>query len=78
MNFCVVSYQKSYNPLYSRCFMKGEEHKFKLKSKYKPAGEQPKAIKELVENVKGKNSMQTLLGVTGSGLSILRWSFCLH
>ncbi|MDD4062342.1 MAG: excinuclease ABC subunit UvrB [Candidatus Pacebacteria bacterium] len=37
--------------------------KFKLKSKFKPMGDQPKAIKELVS---GPNR-QTLLGVTGSG-----------
>ncbi|OQA71113.1 MAG: UvrABC system protein B [Parcubacteria group bacterium ADurb.Bin247] len=37
--------------------------KFKLKSKFKPKGDQPKAIKELIS---GPNR-QTLLGVTGSG-----------
>jgi len=41
--------------------------KFKLKSTYKPTGDQPKAIKELVEGFKGGKSTQTLLGVTGSG-----------
>ena len=28
------------------------EHKFKISSKYKPAGDQPKAIEQLVEGVK--------------------------
>ena len=40
---------------------------FKLKSKYKPAGDQPKAIRELTEFLKSGNRHQTLLGVTGSG-----------
>src|ERR1700749_2975519 len=40
---------------------------FKLKSNYEPAGDQPKAIKELVEGVKAGGAHQTLLGVTGSG-----------
>jgi len=41
--------------------------KFKLKSKYKPAGDQVKAIKELVKELKTNNKYQTLLGITGSG-----------
>ncbi|MEK9185341.1 MAG: excinuclease ABC subunit UvrB, partial [Patescibacteria group bacterium] len=41
--------------------------KFKLYSKFKPAGDQPKAIKELVDGVKKGFRHQTLLGVTGSG-----------
>lgn len=40
---------------------------FKLISKLKPAGEQPKAIKELVKNIKNGQKHQVLLGVTGSG-----------
>jgi excinuclease ABC subunit B len=40
--------------------------KFKLKSRFKPAGGQPKAIKKLVEGYK-KYPKQTLLGITGSG-----------
>jgi len=40
---------------------------FKLVSGYKPAGDQPKAIKELVEGIKRGEKFQTLLGVTGSG-----------
>ncbi len=40
---------------------------FKLKTEYKPAGDQPKAIKELTDGVKKGVSHQTLLGVTGSG-----------
>jgi excinuclease ABC subunit B len=40
--------------------------KFKLKTKYKPTGDQPKAIKELGTGYK-KFPQQTLLGVTGSG-----------
>ncbi len=41
--------------------------KFKIKSKYKPAGDQPEAIKGLVSGIKNKEEKQTLLGVTGSG-----------
>ena len=41
--------------------------KFKLVSKYKPAGDQAQAIKKLVFGIKSENKYQTLLGVTGSG-----------
>ncbi|MCR5849003.1 MAG: excinuclease ABC subunit UvrB [Lachnospiraceae bacterium] len=40
---------------------------FELHSEYKPTGDQPQAIKELVEGFKKGNQCQTLLGVTGSG-----------
>ncbi len=40
---------------------------FKLHSDYKPTGDQPQAIDELVEGFKAGNQFQTLLGVTGSG-----------
>jgi excinuclease ABC subunit B len=40
---------------------------FKIKNDFKPAGDQPKAIKELVSGVKKGMRYQTLLGVTGSG-----------
>ena len=43
------------------------ENKFKISSKYSPAGDQPKAIKELVEGVNNGDDTQTLLGITGSG-----------
>lgn len=41
--------------------------KFKLQSEYKPAGDQPQAIKKLVDGLKKGMQKQTLLGVTGSG-----------
>lgn len=41
--------------------------KFKVVSEFKPTGDQPKAIKQLVEGLGGKEKYQTLLGVTGSG-----------
>jgi excinuclease ABC subunit B len=44
-----------------------KEGKFKIKSEFEPAGDQPKAISELVDGVKAGLSHQTLLGVTGSG-----------
>src|SRR5919205_2466713 len=40
---------------------------FKLVSDYKPQGDQPRAIEELVAGVKRGDRHQTLLGVTGSG-----------
>jgi len=40
---------------------------FKLTSEYKPTGDQPEAIEELVNGVNAGLSHQTLLGVTGSG-----------
>lgn len=42
-------------------------NEFKLESSYLPAGDQPKAIKELVDGIKRGDKFQTLLGVTGSG-----------
>ncbi|MFB1082315.1 excinuclease ABC subunit UvrB [Jeotgalibacillus sp. JSM ZJ347] len=40
---------------------------FDLQSKYQPAGDQPAAIKKLVEGVEKKKRHQTLLGATGTG-----------
>jgi excinuclease ABC subunit B len=40
---------------------------FKLKSKFKPTGDQPEAIRKLTENLKTGVKDQVLLGVTGSG-----------
>ena len=40
---------------------------FKLHSKYKPTGDQPQAIAELVKGFREGNQFETLLGVTGSG-----------
>ena len=40
---------------------------FKLKSEYRPTGDQPEAIEELVKLVNGGSRHQALLGVTGSG-----------
>ena len=39
---------------------------FKINSEYKPAGDQPKAIENLVKGLNKKDKFQTLLGVTGS------------
>ncbi|WP_292949683.1 excinuclease ABC subunit UvrB [Olleya sp. UBA1516] len=41
--------------------------KFKIKSEFKPTGDQPQAIKQLVGGLNGQDKYQTLLGVTGSG-----------
>ena len=40
---------------------------FKLHSKFEPTGDQPEAIKSLVDGIKKGDKFQTLLGVTGSG-----------
>lgn len=40
---------------------------FQLISKFKPAGDQPKAIKELIDNFEHKHDRQVLLGATGTG-----------
>jgi len=40
---------------------------FELHSEYKPTGDQPRAIEELVNGFQAGNQFQTLLGVTGSG-----------
>lgn len=40
---------------------------FQLESKFKPTGDQPEAIKQLVDGIESGEKFQTLLGVTGSG-----------
>jgi excinuclease ABC subunit B len=42
-------------------------NKFELVSSYEPSGDQPQAIKQLVDGLKQDDKFQTLLGVTGSG-----------
>lgn len=44
-----------------------EEKLFKIVSKHKPTGDQPEAIKELVEGIKSGKKFQVLLGATGTG-----------
>lgn len=40
---------------------------FKLRSKFKPTGDQPQAIRELIKGFKDGKKFQTLMGITGSG-----------
>ena len=40
---------------------------FKLESEYQPKGDQPTAIKQIVENLNNNVKDQVLLGITGSG-----------
>ncbi|MCY4321198.1 MAG: excinuclease ABC subunit UvrB [Bdellovibrionaceae bacterium] len=47
--------------------MNTKNKSFELKSKFKPQGDQPKAIKQIFNNFQNKIKNQTLLGVTGSG-----------
>jgi excinuclease ABC subunit B len=42
-------------------------NELKVETEYSPAGDQPKAIKDLVDSIKSGNKYNTLLGVTGSG-----------
>lgn len=44
---------------------------FKIHSSFKPTGDQPQAIKTLVDNIKKGVKDQVLLGVTGSGKNFL-------
>ena len=43
------------------------EYKFEIVSSFKPTGDQPEAIKELVEGINNGNKFQVLLGATGTG-----------
>ena len=43
------------------------DEKFKIVSDFTPSGDQPAAIKTLVQNLNGNENEQVLLGVTGSG-----------
>ncbi len=43
------------------------EHKFQIVSNFKPTGDQPTAIKELVEGINEGKKLQVLLGATGTG-----------
>ncbi len=42
-------------------------HQFKIVSNFKPTGDQPKAIKELIDGLKANKKTQVLLGATGTG-----------
>ncbi len=42
-------------------------NKFKVHSSFEPSGDQPQAIKSLVEGIQNGDNFQTLLGITGSG-----------
>src|SRR5690606_38003709 len=45
-------------------------NRFELVSKYKPAGDQPKAIESLVAGIRSGKKYQTLLGATGTGKTL--------
>ena len=47
--------------------MENNEHLFKIESPFKPTGDQPTAIKQLVEGVQNGKKFQVLLGATGTG-----------
>ena len=47
--------------------MENNEHKFQIVSSFKPTGDQPQAIKELVDGINKNKKFQVLLGATGTG-----------
>ena len=47
--------------------MENSEHRFQIVSPFKPTGDQPTAIKQLVEGVESGKRFQVLLGATGTG-----------
>ena len=47
--------------------MENNEHRFQIVSPFKPTGDQPTAIKQLVEGVEAGKRFQVLLGATGTG-----------
>ena len=47
--------------------MENSEHRFQIVSPFKPTGDQPAAIKQLVEGVESGKRFQVLLGATGTG-----------
>lgn len=53
--------------LFSICLYYFYRMKFQVVSAFKPTGDQPEAIRQLVEGIEGNVHHQTLLGVTGSG-----------
>ncbi len=61
----LISDIQSKNPKFAGKLEGGK--KFKIKSNFKPAGDQPEAIKKLVKSAKKGEFNQVLLGVTGSG-----------
>ncbi|MCQ3035589.1 MAG: excinuclease ABC subunit UvrB [Bacilli bacterium] len=44
-----------------------DDHRFEIVSDFKPTGDQPEAIKELVDNYRNGKPLQVLLGATGTG-----------
>ena len=44
-----------------------EDYKFEIVSKFKPTGDQPQAIKQIVDGIKDGKKFQVLLGATGTG-----------
>lgn len=51
--------------------MLGDERMFELVSKYKPSGDQPEAIDELVKGVEEGKKAQVLMGATGTGKTFM-------
>ena len=62
--------EKSHDPI-DKDFLSGKKLEGGIKlstvSDFKPAGDQPGAIKKLISGIKDKKNDQVLLGVTGSG-----------
>lgn len=62
----MTSSERNILAIFARCCYNATM-KFHLKSKFEPTGDQPKAIKQITENLKQDVKNQVLLGVTGSG-----------
>lgn len=60
-------YLQNFTKIYPCVYNYIMDRKFELVSKYRPSGDQPKAIQQLVEGIKRGDDTQTLLGITGSG-----------
>lgn len=66
--FCVKIFLKNFKKVIGfNMLIEKEFKKFKLVANYKPSGDQPKAIKNLINGIKSGKKSQVLLGVTGSG-----------
>jgi len=66
-HYPLIDQEEGVSRVHERAKFKMTNNKFEIKSKNKPAGDQPKAIKKLAEGLNKGYEHQTLLGVTGSG-----------
>jgi excinuclease ABC subunit B len=65
--FCLLEMNMCYNRTNDLSCLEGGQMDFQLVSDYKPRGDQPEAIDELVNGIQNEKKFQTLLGATGTG-----------